>query len=341
MSSIPRSVRHSGSHAHASTLTRWPNRSISVEMASPVSESTTVMRSGTLTATAPSSMTTRFSFWISTRTRRPRSSPMPSIVTEPRVKPPSAIRSMSITLPPTTTRAPSSSATSATGSFEASSRRPTSIARLTVRSMTAPFGPIRWCAPRHTPPAATVKARACRSSQAKSSVRSTVTLPITSLSTANSRDRPTTLSDTIVAFGNARPIPSASSTASPSAAAQPAGRTPLLPPISAAMITVTGRSISRSTSRSRVAACALAPSISMPTDGAPIPDMTITASSGPSSSTPTSRTGPCRSIAASAVSCGVCTAPPPPVPKMAAPAASDATSSRRIRRPGVVLMERD
>jgi hypothetical protein len=26
---------------------------------------------------------------------------------------------------------------------------------------------------------------------------------------------------------------------------------------------------------------------------------------------------------------------------MAAPAASDATSSRRIRRPGVVLMERD
>ena len=125
-----------------------------------------------------------------------------------------------------------------------------------------------------------------------SRVCSTLTLPTTSLNTANSLEMPATFIEIIVDFGNARPIPSASRTATPSDAAQPTGATPLLPPISAAITAVTGRPMMRSTSTMSVCTWALAPSISIPTEGAPMPESRMTASSGPSSSTVMSRTGP-------------------------------------------------
>ena len=153
--------------------------------------------------------------------------------------------------------------------------------------------------------------------------------------TTNSHGRPATFIEIIVASGNARPMPSASSTFSPRRAAHPTGATPLLPPISAAMSAVTVRPLSRSTSATMRSGCHAAESISMPTLGAPIADMMSTASSGPSSPTWSSSTGPCSSIAISTANCTVCTAPPPPVPKIAAPAARGATSSRSIVRRGV------
>ena len=55
--------------------------------------------SGTVASASPSSMTMRFSFWNSMVSTRPWSSAVPSIVAEPRTKPPSVRRSTSTTFP--------------------------------------------------------------------------------------------------------------------------------------------------------------------------------------------------------------------------------------------------
>ena len=47
----------------ASTLTRWPKRSTSVPMPSPLTESSTQIRSGVMTSGTPSRSPTENSFW--------------------------------------------------------------------------------------------------------------------------------------------------------------------------------------------------------------------------------------------------------------------------------------
>ena len=71
----------------AITVTRWPYRTRSVAIASAVSLSSTVIRSGTEAITRPCSRATRFSFCISRRISRPRPRPGPRPRTDPRTNP--------------------------------------------------------------------------------------------------------------------------------------------------------------------------------------------------------------------------------------------------------------
>ena len=97
--------------------------------------------------------------------------------------------------------------------------------------------------------------------------------------------------------GNARPMPSASTSGSPRRAAHPTGISPFAPPISDARSAMTGRPYASSTPSSTHRGSASAPIFSMPTTGAPTMPHGISSASAGRSATATRSTPPSSSSA--------------------------------------------
>ena len=254
------------------------------------------MMSGALARTAPSRRATRNSFWMSISRRRPASSRVPSMVARPRTKPASMRRSMSATLPPSRRAAPTVAMTSATGSASASRMaRPMRPASVTVPGTVAPRAwatVMGYSALAAMPPQAMAMARSRRSAQAPSALRKVARWPRSSTTTAGPAGMPARCIVTCWTSGNARPMPSASSTGRRMRAAHVKGTMPLEPPISAHMRALTGAPLKRSTSSRRYSPSAPDESFSMVTVGAPRKPQDMTTLSAGRSSKVTSSTGP-------------------------------------------------
>src|SRR5262249_22093626 len=266
---------------------------------------------------------TRFSFCNSSRISRPASSPRPSITTLPRTNPLVVCRSTSSTFPVTSWNAPISAIRAATGLLVApTSASPILIAFETEFRTVAP----RACAAVSensvedaAPPNPTAAARSRRSIQGPEIVRNTTRLPRSSVITAGLTGIPARCMVTCGTSGNARPIPSASTTGSPIRAAQVMGSRPFPPPISMAISAATWRPvINCRCSRSRSPSSPFS-NFSRMTVVAPIPAHGMISASSGNSSKSTRGTGPKSSVACTAGSSSTCASPPPPAPSMAQP----------------------
>ncbi len=174
---------------------------------------------------------------------RPRSSPRPSTAARPRTNPPETRRSTSVSLPLTTTRAPTVSRSASIGSSAAASALPIWIASVTVPRTVAPLrawaAVIVYSVEDARPPNSTESARAIRSIHAPFTAVMVRWLPRSSVSTDGDTLTPAISIVTCGTSGNARPIPSASTTGRPRWAAQLIGCMPFAPPISAAISAAT------------------------------------------------------------------------------------------------------
>ena len=220
-----------------------------------------------------------------------------------------------------------SRASASTGSCSASATTvPSRTASDTAWFTTAPAfacSTVSWYSLDHDmPPNSTAAARSIRSIQSPSVARKTMTLPRSSVMTAGFGEMPAISIVTCGISGNARPMPSASTTGRPSLAAHTTGMTPFEPPISADISATTGRFHRVSTiSRRRPPSSPLS-IFSIETVGAPTPPHGMRRASSGSSSRSTSGTGPWSSTAWSDARSPISVSPPPPAPRIAHPRAS-------------------
>src|SRR6266581_2883945 len=200
------------------------------------------MRSGTEARTRPCSSAARFSFCSSSLISRPASSPRPSTTTEPRTKPLVVRRSTSEIFPVTRRNAPMSAIRASTGLSWA----PATACPILIASETEPrtvasrawLAVIVYSVDAAAPPNSTAAARASRSIQCPVIARKTIRLPRSSVITHGLTSMPANSIVTCGTSGNARPIPSASTTGSPMRVAQAIGSSPFDPPIPAALVAV-------------------------------------------------------------------------------------------------------
>ncbi|MDF2664536.1 MAG: hypothetical protein K0R81_386 [Microbacterium sp.] len=142
-------------------------------------------------------------------------------------------------------------------------------------------------------PISTHATRAMRSVQVLSTVESTAVLPFSSAKASGEAVTPYSVGSTICSSGNARPMPSASSSGSPRAAAAAIGIVEFTPPASAQAMWVTGRPREAASACTGATTSSRLGSFSTMTVGAPIIATVSTRASSGSSSSPTTVTGPC------------------------------------------------
>jgi hypothetical protein len=160
-------------------------------------------------------------------------------------------------------------------------------------------------------------------------VSKTPRLPFSSTIAIGVASIPASVGSTICSSGNARPIPSPSTSGSPSCAAAITGTVEFTPPASmqARCVGVFPTYFASVCTATEI--WSADGSFSTITVGAPIIATGSTQASSGRSPTATISTGPCSFSACSASSRPMCGSPPPPVPSTAAPRASAPRSSAR------------
>src|SRR5262245_50665458 len=177
-----------------------------------------------------------------------------------------------------------------------------------------------------------VTPRASHSIMRLSRVSTIVVSPYSFVIAIGVPETPQTWKVSIWSSGNARPMPSASTTGSPSLAPTTRGMVELRPPHSIGIVAYARRPRYDSSARSEATTSCPAGIFSTTTVGAPIIAVGMMSASSGTSSSDSSVTSPPPAMASSTISRPMYGSPPPPVPRKAAPRARSTMSWRTSRR---------